>query len=722
MKKLKIALPVLVSLLMAFVFLQGAGLNDDPNSTPQYLGVQYTPKTFSQIPAPGAAIGTEYVITDGQTCNVGTAVTAGGGVCKCVVMSDGVQWVAEFILGLAAATPSATPTPGPQQRASAGSCASGTSCAMTLPAGMINNDLLVCEFNRPSAVGALTYPVGVSSNYQSILGGALPTYNSAASSVDHLWHRWVTGDSTTTVTLSWTGASTASYSCLAAQNVPTTTLTFPTMDYPFQVQGSTSNVSAATATTPLVTTTTANSLIVYWMAAPAANTITVNISAANPASVTGTTLVAGATASSANGSDALAFGQDSISGVSQPNTGLTFNLSPNATSIGTMLSIVQSAPATSIPYASQIPTMSNQQIFSPGPHIYNGHSYTVMGDGVTDDTAALQDAVIQGDVLIQPSTVTPPVGVCGNVPCYLIKGDVADAFNVPAVWLPANRQVRCTPDASPAQTYNVNTSTGVLTSVTPNPNAATLYSPYSGTTLPSPNSGNGFSAIFRNQTPPSGALGGQHIFGCNFRGTNTTLPATYTQAPAGNGWNIYGYEFLVLLQDAPNFVVAGNDFQMAQGQAGVEVISHSAASPINNVYMGYNTSQHNGLYSINWDNTQFSLFEHNISLDGRIGSELDFANQTPNHNAANYNIVLADSNVRVGDLGVARSTANLTEDCSLAGTINFTTDTWDHNIVEGFSGCSDTTTGGTCSTRCVNGGANPPVVTNPTCTNGCVPH
>ena len=47
-------------------------------------------------------------------------------------------------------------------------------------------------------------------------------------------------------------------------------------------------------------------------------------------------------------------------------------------------------------------TLVNQVTYSPGVHRYNGTQYTIYGDGVHDDTASLQAAVNQGDVLVEP--------------------------------------------------------------------------------------------------------------------------------------------------------------------------------------------------------------------------------------------------------------------------------------------------------------------------------
>ena len=198
------------------------------------------------------------------------------------------------------------------------------------------------------------------------------------------------------------------------------------------------------------------------------------------------------------------------------------------------------------------PTLVNTQTFSPGAHTYGGTGFTVHGDSVTDDTAALQGALKAGDVLVQAGS-------------YAILGQVT---------FPSGRHMQCA-------------CTGGVCTTTPGPN------PLSFTI-------NGISAFFIHNAIDNNALfnlnstSNDSIFYCGFRG----ISADVNGRPNGNGGNV-GIIVRGVGGTTTNNRLIANDFNGIPGAEAAIVVQEGSGSPApTNTTISWNTMEHCGYYGI----------------------------------------------------------------------------------------------------------------------------
>jgi hypothetical protein len=689
----------------------------------QILGYfQHRQNTVATLPVCNAAYdGTRADITDNLAIPNPGANPGGGGTNPAVVRCDGPnsQWVIQQAVAVAfVASPTPTPCATPTPLApifTKGNFGSGTTATMSLT-GARNSDFVLCSLNWVSAISAPVYNTTLSFN--SVLG-SLSTYNTT-SKADRVYYRWLTGNSTAPV-VNWTTASTGSWACAMIPNIPTTS-PFYAGDFPFDQTRELTQASAATSTSQLLATDTLNihqahDFALFLWDAPGSTVFT----APNLGGLPNTTFDSGSAQASTNGSSAFAYNTDigTNSGNNITGSAATVALGTNFATETWNTTLIQNPTAPTgcaIPYT--VPAFPNftgngLQTFSVGAHTYNGHAYTVHGDGTaagggTDDTAALNDALIAGDVQLVPSTnacTGLPGGHCG----YKIVGTNPGAsgeVRFKAIAVPGNRQIRGNSDGSQA-------------SLNPG-NAATLINPE-----PQADSNARVSILFIANS--GGIYTGSNIgvYGVNFRGINTSIPVIGARFDGS-----FGENQALVWQDSGNIVMKGNDFASAFGQSAYEAYGAANPGPVADVE--YNSGANNALYCLVFDNAWNSTMSFNTCTDASIGSEEDSSTQTPTGDTYNGNIVTADCNARTGTAPPFLDAELIAEDgvCGPHGA-NCSGEHFTNNTATGFTATQ-------CGVACGTGGggniiqcsviqhdqdsnlARRPSSSGDVCTNGCI--
>lgn len=671
------------------------------------------------------------IVTDNLASPVIGANPAGGGTNGAEVRCDGThtQWVIQRAIASAFIAPSPTPTPTPAPQLlplfATANHSSATTLTMTLNAGTRDLDFVICNIVWASTISAPVYNATL--GFNSIIG-SLSTFNTSMKT-DQIYYRWHSGNSLAPV-ISWTTASTAAAVCASVPNIPLTTPSFPSSDYPFDsVPPVLANASAATSGNQQMSQNEGtNEFALYFWGAGSNTTFGSTLTGGFANNV----LASSGNLANANGSLAVGYNTaiGTITGTNIPNSITTIGLSPNAATMAWATVLVQNQQVGNIPYT--VPAFPNftgngLQTFSVGSHTYNGHLYTVHGDttaaGVgTDDTAALNDALIAGDVQFVPSTnacANLPGGHCG----YKIVGISANANaqggKNTAAWftvvVPGNRQLRGNTDGSQCSLAPGNCAT-LINPMVQNTNNASI-------TLDITNTGGIYTGSNVN------------IYGLNFRGINISIPAAGAQIDNGSTQSEDQYSVYVEgASSTPltNVIIEGNDFSSSYAQAGLEVYGGTNAHAPQ-VNASYNSGANDGLYCLVFDNAAAnSLMTFNSCTDASMGSEEDSSSQTP-HGLYDHNTLTSDCNARINPTGGATLYQNAVtfagDGVCFAHGANCSNESFTNNFVTGFLGaaCGNCGTGSGGNTiQCSilqtdqdTNTANRPFYGVNTCTNGC---
>jgi hypothetical protein len=329
-----------------------------------------------------------------------------------------------------------------------------------------------------------------------------------------------------------------------------------------------------------------------------------------------------------------------------------------------------------------IPLASPIQVFQAGVNAtYGATNCTPHGDGSTDDTACLQAAVNQGDVLVK----------AGN---YVVGG--------PSNWItmPSNRNIRCD--------TNDNAAGGsVAFTNTRNVQSSSWYMFY----------------IVGNTRNDS-------IFWCQFRGVNYNASG----APLAQAFTGTGEYFVYMATFSPGnnnsgHVIAENDFNGPGGDVGTVTTQSSSPSytPPQNITVEYNTAEHCGYRFFEAEAGNNLLITHNTESDCADALEsgqasVIFSNDTfsyntyswPHGNGAyvNYGLTLENH--------LAENVACSYGNCGAGATIDNHTNTFSYKTSSGAVG-SQILIGNSAAAACSGNAFTiiPAVNVTNTCTGNC---
>jgi hypothetical protein len=285
--------------------------------------------------------------------------------------------------------------------------------------------------------------------------------------------------------------------------------------------------------------------------------------------------------------------------------------------------------------------------------------YNAAGNGITDDSAALQSASDAGDVCL-PSGHT-----------FLVN----------------NTGVNIT-------VSNKHWQAGMIGGAAP--------------IISNTNHAARSAVVIQGPTGAGQSITGDSVIGIDFEGPNTTTPPTY------NEWNMG----LTALHNANNGLFAGNTFNNWEGDGELEINGPNGAAAASPCAVGnlvaYNTFKNCGLYGGVLVGGRSNNFNHNTYTDCDGGQENDNASQCVGGNVWDHETVTMITGSGWNGNGTCK--AFITG--GTAGGANYSGNTVSNSAVTG--SCADSAICGT-NTSCLweknpNGSA---VYINDTCTNGC---
>ena len=206
--------------------------------------------------------------------------------------------------------------------------------------------------------------------------------------------------------------------------------------------------------------------------------------------------------------------------------------------------------------------------------------YGAYGDGIHDDTAAVQATINAGDVCF-------PAGKTFLINSPPLTIDVS------------NKHLQCEPGAI---IKNSNYSTGNRILIIAGPNRG-------------------------------GGLTGDSVIGCDWEGANTE-PSQFNTT--SSEWNIP----IWIAGVANNVLIAGNTFNRWWGQAEVEIYGGDICGGTGNI-IEYNTFKNCGLYGPVVDASTNDTIQYNTEIDCSSGVENDNSSQCAGHVVINHEHITA---------------------------------------------------------------------------------